>query len=88
MFAYFLCLGVFRVFRYLVACIKSLHLNCYLLTLSLRKLKKSKVEQFRMKDIQNDRYNEGHNYQNHLVGIREHTLGDCWKPMLNENYSS
>ena len=54
---------------------------------TLRKLKKSKVEQVRIEDIQIDRYSEDNSNKNDLPEIREPTLGDHWKPMLNDNYS-
>ena len=40
-----------------------------------------------MEDNQCDRYNEGHSNQNDLPGIRKPTLGDCWKLIVDENYS-
>ena len=40
-----------------------------------------------MEDNKSDRYSEGHSNQNDLPEMREPALGDCWKPMANENYS-
>ena len=54
---------------------------------TLRNLKKSKGKQLRMEDNQSDRYNKGHSCQNDLLAMREPTLGDCWKSMVNENDS-
>ena len=34
-----------------------------------------------------DRFSEGHLDQNEMLGIREPTLGDCCRPMMNEDYS-
>ena len=34
-----------------------------------------------------NRYSEGQSDHNDLQGMREPTIGDCWKPMLNDNYS-
>ena len=33
-----------------------------------------------------DRFSEGHSDQNEMHGIREPTLGDCWRPVMNEEY--
>ena len=38
-------------------------------------------------DRNSDAYNEGHSDHNEMRGLREPTLGDYWRPMLNENYS-
>ena len=54
---------------------------------TLRKLKQSKVEQVIMKDVHNDRYSESNSDHNDPPNIKEPTLGDYWKPMLNDNYS-
>ena len=54
---------------------------------TLRKLKKSKVEQVKMENVQNERYSESNSNQNDLYRIREPALGDYWKSMLNGNYS-
>ena len=54
---------------------------------TLNKLKKSKVENIRMVDHNSDRYSEGQSDHNDMMGMREPTLVDCWKLMLNENYS-
>ena len=40
-----------------------------------------------MDDPNTNRFNEGHSNQNEMPGIREPTLGDCWRPMMNEDYS-
>ena len=37
-----------------------------------------------MEDQNSDRFSEGHWDQNEMPGIREPTLGDCWRPSLNE----
>ena len=40
-----------------------------------------------MEDHNSDRFSEGHLDHNEMLGIREPTLGDCWRPMMNEEYS-
>ena len=37
-------------------------------------------------DRNSDAYSEGHNDHNEVQNLREPTLGDCWKPMINDNY--
>ena len=54
---------------------------------TLFKLRKVKVDNIGMEDQLSDRYSEGHSYQNEMLGMREPTLGDCWRPTMNENYS-
>ena len=38
-------------------------------------------------DCNSDAYSKGHSDHNEMRNLREPTLGDCWKPMLNDNYS-
>ena len=40
-----------------------------------------------MEDKNNDRFSEGISNYNEMLGLREPTLGDCWHPMMNEDYS-
>ena len=40
-----------------------------------------------MEDQNSDRFSEGHSDHNEIPGLREPTLGDCWRPMMNEDYS-
>ena len=40
-----------------------------------------------MDDLNTDKFNEGHSDQKEILGIREPTLGDCWRPMMKEDYS-
>ena len=40
-----------------------------------------------MDDPNSDKFNDAHSHQNEIPGIRELTLGDCWRPMMNEDYS-
>ena len=54
---------------------------------SLFMLKRDKVDNPEMEDHNSDMFNEGHSNQNEIPGIREPTLGDYWRPMMNENYS-
>ena len=49
-----------------------------------RKVKADKVE---MDDPNTDKFSEGHSAQNEMLGIGKPTLGDCWRPMMNEDYS-
>ena len=53
----------------------------------LSNLKRIKVDNIRIEEQNIDRYSEGHFDQYEILGIREPTLGDCWRPMMNENYS-
>ena len=53
----------------------------------LFKLKKVQADNIRMEDQNSDRYSDDHSYQNKVPGMREPTLRDCWRPMMNENYS-
>ena len=48
--------------------------------------KKVKANKAEMDDPNIDRFSEGHLDQNEMPGIREPTLGDCWRPMMNEDY--
>ena len=34
-----------------------------------------------------DVYSDRRSNQNELLGMQEPTLGDCWKPVVNESYS-
>ena len=58
---------------------------------TLKNIRRSNSKQWNMDKNQGDRntdaYNEGHSDQNEMRGLREPTLGICWRPMLNENYS-
>ena len=38
-------------------------------------------------DRNSDAHNEGHSDHNEMSNLREPTFGDCWKSMVNENYS-
>ena len=40
-----------------------------------------------MEDQNSDRFSEGHSDHNEMPGLREPKLGDCWRPMMNEDYS-
>ena len=40
-----------------------------------------------MGDLNSDTLNEGHSDHNEMHGLREPTLGDCCRPMMNEDYS-
>ena len=37
-------------------------------------------------DHNSNAYSEEHNDHNEMQNLREPTLGDCWKPMMNETY--
>ena len=51
----------------------------------------SNRQELNMDENQGDRYSnaysEGDNNHNEMHNLREPNLGDCWKPMLNDNYS-
>ena len=49
--------------------------------------KKAEAGNAEMEDRNSDRFNEGHLNHNEMPGLRESTLGDCWCPMMNEDYS-
>ena len=53
----------------------------------LFRLKKIKVNNIKMEDHNTDGFSEGQSDHNEMLGIREPTLGDCWRPMMNEEYS-
>ena len=40
-----------------------------------------------MEDQNNDRFSKVHSNYNEMLGLREPALGDCWRPMMNEDYS-
>ena len=39
-----------------------------------------------IEDQNSDRFSEGLSDHNEMLGLREPTLGDCWHPMMNEDY--
>ena len=53
---------------------------------TLFKLKKVKEDNTGMENQHIDRYSEGHLDYNEMLGMREPTLGDCWRPTMIENY--
>ena len=54
---------------------------------TLFRRKKVKANIIEMEDHNSDRFNEGNSNQNEMSRIQESTLGDCWRPMMNEDYS-
>ena len=52
-------------------------------------LRRKKVEagNSEMEDRNSDRFSEGHSDHNEMPRFREPTLGDYWRPMMNEDYS-
>ena len=40
-----------------------------------------------MEGHNSDRFSEGHSDLNEMAELREPTLGDYWRPMMNEDYS-
>ena len=40
-----------------------------------------------MEEQNNDRYSERHSNENEIPERQEPTLGDCWRPLLNEKFS-
>ena len=55
--------------------------------ITLFKLKKAKSEYTKMEDHNSDRFSDGQSDHNEMPGLRESTFGDCWRPMMNEDYS-
>ena len=53
---------------------------------ALFKRKKVKVAKAKMDDPNTNIFSEGHADQNEMPRIRVPTLGDCWRPMMNEDY--
>ena len=51
------------------------------------KLKKAKADNIEMDDQNSDIFSEDHLDHNEMSRLREPTLGDCWRPMMNEDYS-
>ena len=39
------------------------------------------------RDCNSDAYSKGHSDHNEMCNLREPTLRDCWKSILNDNYS-
>ena len=54
---------------------------------TLCRLKKIKVDNKEMEDQTIDIFDEGQSDHNEMPGIREPTLGNCWRPMMNKEYS-
>ena len=54
---------------------------------TLFRFKKIKADNTKMEDQNTNRYNEGQSDHHKMPGIRESTLSDCWRPMMNEEYS-
>ena len=54
---------------------------------TLFRRKKAKDDNAEMENQNSDRFNEGHSAHNDMLGLREPTLGDCWRLMMNEDYS-
>ena len=54
---------------------------------TLFKRKKVKADKTDMEYHNNDRFSEGNSDQIKIPGIQEPTLVDCWRPMMNEDYS-
>ena len=54
---------------------------------TLFRRKKAKAAKVEMEDQNSDIFSEGHSDYNEILGLREPTLGDCWHPMMNEDYS-
>ena len=54
---------------------------------TLFRRKKAKADNTKMEDQNNERFSEGHLDHNDMPGLREPALGDCWRPMMNEDYS-
>ena len=50
------------------------------------KRKKAKVDNIEMEDENSDRFSEGHLDHNEMLGLSDPTLGDCCRPMMNEEY--
>ena len=53
---------------------------------TLFRRKKAKAGNAEMEDKNSDRFSEGHSNHNEMPELREPTLGDCWRPMMNEDY--
>ena len=54
---------------------------------TLFRRKKVEAGNSEMEDQNSDRFSEGHSDHNEMPGLREPILGDCWRPMMNEDYS-
>ena len=54
---------------------------------TLFRLKKIKADNTYMEDHNTDKFSEGQSDHNEMPGIREPTLGDYWRSMMNEEYS-
>ena len=40
-----------------------------------------------MEEQNSDKFSEGQSNHHEMPGIQEPTLSDCWRPMMNEEYS-
>ena len=54
---------------------------------TLFKLKKIKANNTEIEDHNINIFSEGQSNHNEMLGIWEATLGDWWRPMMNEKYS-
>ena len=54
---------------------------------TLFRIKKAKAGNAEMEDQNSYRFNDGHSNHNDMPGLKEPTLGDCWRLMMNEDYS-
>ena len=54
---------------------------------TLFRRKKVETGNSEMEDQNSDRFSECHSDHNEMLEFREPTLGDCWRPMMNEDYS-
>ena len=53
---------------------------------TLFRRKKAKANNTKMEDHNSDKFNEGHVDHNEMPRLRELTLRDCWRSMMNEDY--
>ena len=54
---------------------------------TLFRLKNIKANNTKTEEQNTDRFNEGQSDHNEMPGIREPTLSDYWRPMMNKEYS-
>ena len=54
---------------------------------TLFKRKKEKDDNTEMENHNSDRFSKSHSNHNEMLGLREPTHGNCWRPMMNEDYS-
>ena len=78
---------LFYDFRYQSYVHRKFNAEQFLLERTLFRRKKMKATNVEMEDQNIDKFSEGHSDHNEIPRLREPTLGDCWRLVMNEDYS-